>query len=89
VRIFPENIKAMMIQGAIIKNMGNHVIATQKPRRIRLKHNSGIQEDFFERVIIVMGNKQIMNNIAEQSNPAAKTSIIKWAATWAGKAVKS
>jgi len=88
-RIFPENIKAIMMQGAIIKNIGNHVIATQKPRRIRLKHNSGIQEDRLERVTIVMGNKQIMNRTAEQIKPAVKTFIIKWAATWVGKAFKS
>ena len=78
-----------MIQGAIIKNIGNHVIATQKPRRIRLMHNSGIQEAFFERVIIVVGNKQIMNRTAEQIKPAVKTLIIKCAATWVGKAVIS
>jgi len=76
-RIPPANIRAIIIGIQIMKNMGNQVIATQKPMIIRLKHNSGIQDAFLERVIIVMGNRQIKNNTPEQIKPAAKTVIIK------------
>jgi len=74
---------------ATIKNTGNHVKATQTPIRTRLKASSGIQEEYLERVIIVIANKGIKMSIAEHIKPAVKVSIIKWAASCVGKAVKS
>lgn len=57
--------------------MGNHVKAVQIPIITRVMASSGIQEDFLERVIIVIANKGININTPEHIKPAVKTSIIK------------